>query len=259
MANVLSGARFFAFTAFVSLLSACGGGGDDPVAPATSAPPAVSAGVAAATIATPPSSPTDPEGFTNPGTLQYLAFAPGGTTSVDPASITYGSPNGTLAFGTATATTADDWNTVAWSGAGITGGRLAFNGNAAIACSGNLYGDAEVFISANMTPVTNTAALLGATFDGFDCETTFTLTYNTDGTLTATYPGSPVEVIGASQTAALFTTDGLTDPDGSNFKARVYSINIGGATRHAIVVLGRDCINPSTCSPIAMEISFQRP
>lgn len=259
MANVLSVPRFFAFTAIASLLSACGGGGDDPVAPAPSAPPVVSAGVAAATIATPPSLTTDPDGFTNAGTLQYLAFAPGGGTSFDPASITYGSPNGTLAFGSATATTGDDWNNVVWSGAGITGGRLAYNGNAAIACSGNLYGDAEVFISANMTPVTNTAALLGATFDGFDCETAFTITFNTDGTLTATYPGSPAEIIGASQTAALFTADGLTDPDGSNFKARVYSINIGGATRHALVVIGQDCVNPSSCSPIALELSIQRP
>lgn len=259
MQTLLIKNRFIGFMALVSVLSACGGGGDDPAAPASGAPPVVSAGVPAATIATPPSSTTDPDGFTNPGTLEYLAFAPGGTTSVDPASITYGSPNGTLAFGSATATTGDDWNNVAWSGAGITGGRLAFNGNAAIACAGNMYGDAEVFISANMTPVTNTAALLGATFDGFDCETTFTLTYNTDGTLTATYPGEPVEVIGASQTAALFTTDGLTDPDGSNFKARVYSITIGGVTRHAIVVLGRDCVNPSTCSPVGMEISIQRP
>jgi hypothetical protein len=251
--------RFFSSIALVSVLSACGGGDDEPVAPAPAPPPVVSVGVPASTIATPPSLTTDPEGFTNPGTLQYLAFAADGTTSVDPASITYGSPNGTLAFGSATATTNNDWSSVAWSGTGITGGRLAFNGNAAIACSGNQLGDAEVFISANMTPVVNTAALLGATFDGFDCESAFTLTYNTDGTITATYPGSPAEVVSASQTAALFTTDGLTDPDGSNFKARVFSITIGGVTRHAIVVIGRDCINPSSCSPTAMEISIQRP
>ena len=259
MRKFLTKNRFVGLMALASVLSACGGGGDDSAAPATAPQPVVSAGVAASTIATPPSLMTDPEGFTNPGTLQYLAFAAHGTTSVDPALITYSSPNGTLAFGSATATTNDDWSTVAWSGTGITGGRLAFNGNAAIACSGNQLGDAEVFISANMTPVTNTTALLGATFDGFDCESAFTLTYNTDGTITANYPGSQVEVVGANETAALFTADGLTDPDGSNFKARVYSITIGGATRHAIVVIGRDCINPSSCSPTSVDISIQRP
>lgn len=223
--------------ALAATLAACGGGSDDAPGATAATEPLPAAGTST--------------GVTQAGELNYLAFNADGTT--DPtvtATVSYTAPNGSLTLtglapggGDLVLTTADDWVTVAFP-AGYTG-VLELNGNAAALCDGSVNAVASIFMSGNMTPVTNTGELFGKTFTEFECgQPQITTTFNADGSATSNYPEG-VENSTASEIAAVFSEGGLTDPDGSNWKARAYKITVDGNAKYAIAVVGEDCFEGS--------------
>lgn len=232
----------FGAAVLVATLSACGGGDDAPPPPPPPPPADVVDAPATAAPAINPSS-----GFTQAGNLNYLVTAPGGSTRTVAATVAYSAPNGTLTLNPGadalTVTTTDAWANVTWP-AGVSGA-LRAEGNAGLVCA---EGSGEVGVSNNMVPVTDLTVLHGLSFQLTECSSTglFTgpevLTFNANGTATIRAGTPGAETISAADVTAAFSAAGLTDPDTSNFKLRLYAYTAGGVTQYHIVEIGEEFV-----------------
>ena len=233
-------------TTMVAVLTACGGGGGDtaPVA-VTPVPPTT---IAAVEI-TPPAATigTTPVTATTAGILPTLAFSSTGTTTNQDVSIsgtgttsvmTFTSPAFTLTGATSSSPvwsanggmTKADGNVVLYCSAGQT----AYNANSSASMVPYQQG-VRLFISANLTAVSDVIGLMGNTYTNFDCAgNSETSRFNADGTMTRTNPDGSVVTLTSAQVAQFFSVSGFTGGGGSNYKFRAYKYTTPAGTRYFI-------------------------
>lgn len=219
----------------VALLTACGGGDDDPVvvSPPTPVLQSFTAGtsepytapVAFVNTAPPPAATVSPTvGASNSGNLNTRYFESDGGSAVATAIVNYTGPAGLvtvpLAIGEVKVSTADDYENVSWSytptGGSETsiGGTLKADGNIGVACLDSTFKGGRLFVSSNMKQAESSteiaAAVKGLSFSETSCDGEIsTVTFNNDGTMNVTSPGGG-ETFNASQVQQLFSATGLT-------------------------------------------------
>ncbi len=94
-----------------------------------------------------------------------------------------------------------------------------------------------MYLSANLTAVTDITELHGHTFYEFSCAATgtnYSTKINSDGSLTRVDQAGSVTLT-AAQAAQFFSAVGFTDTDGSNYKVRAYKVTDSGTTRYFLV------------------------
>lgn len=228
-------------------LAACGGGGSSGTTAATTNASGGPLTVTAEVIATPAATGSTPADASTAGTLPTLAFVSALTSSTQNVAITGSGTTSVMTFTSPAFTlTGATGNSPVWGGA-AQGGMTKANGNVVVECnsgyqatsSGSATTDlafqtgANIFLSANMVPVTNAAELQGLTFNFFDCSGAngTTEVYNANGTTTHT-DNSANTTLTAAQAAQFVSTSGITLGGGSNFKVRIYKTTVSGQTRY---------------------------
>ena len=239
-----------------AVLTACGGGGGDAATVAV-APAAAPTTIAAVAIATPTATPgVTPADAGIAGNLPTLAFTNVGGTSTQNVSISGAGATSVMTFTSPAFTlTGATSNSPAWS---TNGGMTKANGNVLVYCSAGQTAfstnsstlvpyqqGANVFISANLTAVSDVVVLLGNTYTEFDCAgSTVTSKFNADGTVTRTNSDGTVNTLTAAQVAQFFSASGFTGGGGSNYKSRAYKYTIAAGTRYFISTIVTQ-VNPT--------------
>lgn len=225
------------------VLSACGGGGSDS---GTSAATSNSTAIPAVVEATPSAPAGTPADATTAGTLPTLAFVNAGTSSTQNVVISGTAPSTVMTFSSPSFTvTGAGSGTPTWSSQG---GMEKASGNVIVYCSAGqtpittadtakvpFQEGARIFISANLTAVSDASVIRGLTFTDFDCAgSTTTMQINSDGTATRTDP-TGTSNLSATQLAQFVSASGFTGPGGGNYKTRVYKYTVGSNSRYFTV------------------------
>ena len=234
--------------AFVAALTTgCGGGGSDaaPAAAATSTTPA--------TIATPTPTASTPATAATAGTLQFAAFlgndtATLGVPTTQNVAITGAGVSSVMTFTSPAFTlTGAAGGTATFS---ANGGQVKADGNVVSYCSAGkqtTFGETgginkpfqnghRVYLSANMTPVSNLAEINGLSFSQFNCT-------GTDGKLKVNaagdgfvYTSSAGSETTTAATFAQYATDaGRQNADGSNAKLRIFKHTASGVSKYYVL------------------------
>lgn len=231
----------------VGALSACGGGGDDPVVAAVAPIPTTPAALTPTTPATATTPGTNPStGIENPGNLNYLAFEADGTTSPIAATVAFAAPNGTLTLDPGpdelVISTTDSWATMVFP-TNFSGVQRA-NGNIALICSVEPGQGNVVLVSHNMTAVPSGDAIAlvsGKSFTYTECDAgnpvSKIFSFNLDGSIT-----DGGDSVSAGDVASAFSAEGLSPPDGGKIKLSLYAYTVGGVTRYHLVEASRDVV-----------------
>jgi hypothetical protein len=210
-------------TTMAAVLTACGGGSDSNDA---------SAGTGA-TTGTVIATPTGTKSM-----LAYTVYQPTLSTSGVNATIT---TNGTTVTNsipltptlTATFTTSDAGASYALGGTAVAGGNIRADGNIALLCTGTTPQSGYAVVSSNLSNLTDLALARGKTF-------TEALCGSTGSVLTIAADGSASNNVGdnftASQTSQIFSSAGLTGPNGGNYRGTFYSFPVGAAIRYFYVI-----------------------
>lgn len=232
----------YAAVLLVTTLAACGGGGSSETAPSNTTATTIPA-VTEAPPAAPAGTPAD---ATTAGTLPTLAFVNAGTSSTQNVVISGTAPSTVMTFSSPSFTvTGAGSGTPTWSSQG---GMEKASGNVIVYCSAGqtpittadtakvpFQEGARIFISANLTAVSDASVLRGLTFTDFDCAgSTTTMQFNSDGTATRTDP-TGTSSLSATQLAQFVSASGFTGPGGGNYKTRVYKYTVGSNSRYFTV------------------------
>lgn len=244
-------------------LVACGGG-DDSV-PAAAAAAAVS--VPAVTIALPAAPGGTPVTAADPGVLPTLGFVSALTNSQVDATITGSGATSVMTFlAPSFAVTGADSATPTWS---ANGGMVRAGGNVLLYCAAGKQAVVDpisannvpfqqggnVFISANLVPVSDASVLAGLTMKMEDCAgDTSQTTYKADGSSTRVDAVATTQ-LSVAQTAAFFSAGGFTGGGGSNYKVRVYKYTSGGTARYFLVSL----VNQVSPNATFVTVGYQVP
>lgn len=254
MKNLASPLRLSATALLITSLAACGGGGSSSGNDSTNTS-TVTATVPAVTEATPAATASTPTGGDVIGTLPTLAFTNAGTSTVQNVVITGTSPNNVMTFSSPAFTvTGAGTNSPTFS---AQSGREKANGNVIVYCSAGetpqstsdtgkvpFQQGTRIFISANLTAVSDAAVMRGLSFTDFDCAgSTTTMQANTDGTYTRVDPAG-TRTLTAAEIAQFFSADGFTGPGGGNYKTRAYKYTIGQNSRYFTVTKVQQ-VNPT--------------
>lgn len=235
--------RYSAALLLITTLAACGGGGGGAESTSSSSAPESIPAVTESTPSAPVGTPAD---ATTAGTLPTLAFVNAGTSSTQNVVITGTAPTTVMTFSSPAFTvTGAGSGTPTWSSQG---GMEKANGNVIVYCSAGQTAistadtakvpyqeGARIFISANLTAVSDAVVMRGLKFEEFDCAgSTTTMQSNSDGTTTRVDP-SGTSTLTATQVAQFFSASGFTGPGGGNYKTRAYKYTVGANTRYFTV------------------------
>jgi len=131
------------------------------------------------------------------------------------------------------------------------GGMVKANGNVLVYCSAGQVPfstnsstlvtsqqGANVFVSANLTAVSDAIVLLGNTYTDFDCAGSSTTNrFNADGTVTRTNSDASVNTLTTAQVAQFFSATGFVATNGSSYKWRAYKYTISAGTRYFLTTI----------------------
>jgi len=238
-------------------LVACGGGGDSTPTPT---PTDTTAGTTGGTTTGTPSGTT---GGTTTGTtgttatLAYTVYKADLTTSAVSATVTTNGSTVTNSIPltstlTATFTTSDAGANYTLGGAAVAGGSIRADGNVALLCTGTTPQTGYAAVSSNLSVVTDLTLARSKIF-------TESLCGSTGSVLTVAADGSASNNVGdsftASQTSQIFSSTGLTGPNGGNYRGTFYSFTQGTTTRY-FYVLQTD--ETSTNNGKKVSVGFQQ-
>ena len=238
--------------AFVAALTTgCGGGGSD------AAPAAAATSTAPVAIALPTPTASTPATAATAGTLPFAAFISNdastlGVPTTQNVAITGAGASSVMTFTSPAFTlTGAAGGTATFS---ANGGQVKADGNVVSYCSAGkqtTFGATEginkpfqnghrVFLSANLTPVTNLAEINGKRFSLFNCTgTDGKMTFNAAGDGAAYTSASDNQTIPAAVVAQWFSDAGVVETNGSGSKMRLYKHTAAGVSKYYILFIDK--------------------